>query len=61
MIKIDIHTHISEYEETEIIQIIKRAHSAGVKNIIFVVFWTLNYQFYEQLKLNFFNKIVSGK
>ena len=31
---IDIHTHISEYEETEIIQIIKRAQSAGVKNII---------------------------
>ena len=31
---IDIHTHISEYEEPEIIQIIQRAKDAGVKSII---------------------------
>ena len=31
---IDIHTHISEYEQTEIHPIIKRAKNAGVKAII---------------------------
>ena len=31
---IDIHTHISEYEEPEIIEIIQRAKDVGVKSII---------------------------
>ena len=31
---IDIHTHIAEYEQTEIDQIINRAKNAGVKSII---------------------------